>query len=130
MEHRRQYRKNADALVVAVQLDLDTDGFSYRKWGDKQHCKPGDWIVNNRGECYSIDADTFASTYREVSQGLYRKIQVVWAEQATETGSVRTREGVSHYRPGDYLVSNNADGSDEYCVEREVFESSYEPVSD
>ncbi len=128
MQQRRQYRKSAEALVVAVRLDLDTQGFSYNKWGAVQRCKAGDWLVNNDGECYSIDADTFASTYQEVSQGLYRKVQTVWAEVATEDGSVQTREGTTHYRAGDYLVSNAADGSDDYAVSRAVFEQSYEPV--
>jgi hypothetical protein len=36
--------------VIAVRLDLETDGFSYRKWGDTQRCKAGDFIVSNDGD--------------------------------------------------------------------------------
>ncbi|MCP5004175.1 MAG: hypothetical protein GY941_09585, partial [Planctomycetes bacterium] len=45
MEGLRRYRKKATANVIAVRLELDTDGFTYRKWGGEQFCKAGDWIV-------------------------------------------------------------------------------------
>ncbi len=28
---RKRYRKKADQFVIAVQLDLETEGFAYRK---------------------------------------------------------------------------------------------------
>jgi hypothetical protein len=60
MGKRRRFIKRADQFVVAVQLDLDTDGFTYQKWGIVQRCKPGDWIVNNDGDYYTVDKETFA----------------------------------------------------------------------
>ena len=39
MADRKRYRRKADQYVVAVQLSLDTDGFTYRKWNDDQRCK-------------------------------------------------------------------------------------------
>ena len=33
MQPGQQYRKKADSFVTAVQLNLETDGFSYQKWG-------------------------------------------------------------------------------------------------
>jgi len=51
----------------------------------------------------------------------------VWADVATMCGSVVTQEGTSHYNAGDYLISNNEDGTDAYCMSREQFESMYEP---
>ena len=39
---------------------------------------------------------------------------------------IATREGNTRYAAVDYLVSNRADGSDEYAVSREKFESMYE----
>lgn len=127
METRRRYRKRADHGVVAVQLDLDTDGFTYRKWGAKQQCKRGDWLVDNEGDIYSVDGEVFAKTYRKVRPGLYVKTTPVWAEVATSPGSVATKEGRSHYTAGDYLVSNNEDGTDAYCMSAVKFESMYEP---
>ena len=47
MSPLRRYQKKSEAMVIAVQVDLDTDGFSYRKWGAIQLCKPGDWLVSN-----------------------------------------------------------------------------------
>jgi len=127
MGNRRRFRKKADRYVVAVQLDLDTAGFTYRKWGAEQRCKPGDWLVDNQGDTYTVDSEVFAKTYRKVSPGLYVKTTPVWAEVASQPGSVVTKEGRSHYEAGDYLVYNNEDGTDAYRIGRAKFESMYEP---
>jgi hypothetical protein len=58
--------------------------------------------------------------------GIYIKTAVVWAERATEAGKVATREGISRYKAGDYLVANKEDGSDNYCMSAGKFESLYE----
>jgi hypothetical protein len=126
MGTRHRYIKRPDQFVVAVQLSLDTEGFGYRKWGAEQRCKRGDWLVDNAGDVYTVDADVFARTYREVAPGHYVKTTPVWAEVATEAGSVPTKEGRSHYRRGDYLVYNNEDGTDAYCVSAEKFEAMYQ----
>ena len=60
MGERRRYRKRADQFVVAVRLDLEGAGFRYRKWGGEQQCKAGDWVVDNDGEVYTVDAESFA----------------------------------------------------------------------
>ena len=126
MGDRLRYRKKPDQTVVAVQLNLETEGFPFRKWGAEQWCKGGDWIVDNAGECYTVDADVFAKTYRKVSPGIYYKTTPIWAEVATKAGSVWTKEGESHYLAGDYIVSNNEDGTDAYCVSAVEFRSMYE----
>jgi hypothetical protein len=112
--------------VAAVRLTLDTDGLVYRKWGAEQRAKPGDWLVDNDGDVYTVDATVFERTYRRVRPGAYVKTTPVWAEQAREAGSVKTKEGVTAYQPGDYLVSNDANGSDEYAIEKDKFDSLYE----
>jgi hypothetical protein len=127
MSARTQYRKKNDQLVVAVKLDLVTDGLIYQKWGSQQRAKAGDWLVDNAGEVYTVDADVFARTYESVSRGLFRKTGTVWAEVANSAGSVKTKEGESHYEKGDYLVFNNKDGSDGYCMSAEKFRAMYEP---
>lgn len=126
MGNRRRYRKKADQFVVAVQLDLDTEGFIYRKWGADQRCKQKDWIVDNGGDVYSVDREVFEKTYRKLKPGIYLKNTPVWAEVAEQAGSVVTKEGGSHYQAGDYLVYNNEDGTDAYCVTAVKFESMYE----
>jgi len=127
---RRRYLRRADRPVVAVRLALDTDGLVYRKWGGEQHAQQGDWIVDNDGDVYTVDADVFARTYRQTGPGMYVKAAPVWAEQAQRAGSVKTKEGVTHYEAGDYLVSNNSDGSDEYAIAAAKFESLYAPDDD
>ncbi len=127
MEARRRYRRKADQSVVAVQFDFDTDGFSYRKWGAEQRCKRGDWIVHSAGDTYTVDGEVFARTYRQVSPGCYVKTTPVWAEVATEAGSITTLEGQSSYAAGDYLVYNDPEGKDGWCMTAARFEAMYEP---
>ncbi len=129
MKARRKYQKRTSSVVVAVQLDLDTEGFTYQKWGDVQTCKPGDWLVNNAGEVYTIDGETFARTYRSVSRGIYVKDAPVWAEIAEQAGKIETKEGVTHYEAGDYIVYNEAEGGDGYAMTPDAFGRMYEPAS-
>jgi len=127
MDKRREYVKRASQFVVAVQLDLETEGFTYKKWSSTQTCKRGDWLVHNNGDTYTVDRDTFARTYKQTGPGTYVKVTPVWAEVASEAGEVRTKEGATHYQAGDYLVYNELQGGDAYAVSKEAFERMYEP---
>ena len=127
---RRRYLRRPDHPVVAVRLALDTDGLVYRKWGGTQRAKPGDWLVDNDGDVYTVDADVFARTYRQTGPGTYIKTTPVWAERAARAGHVTTKEGVTRYEAGDYLVANSSDGSDEYAISAAKFESMYAPADD
>jgi hypothetical protein len=122
---RRKYRKKANHYVIAVRLDVDTDGFSYRKWGGKQRAKRGDWLVDQQGEIHTVDASVFARTYKRIRPGIYIKTTPVWAEVATESGSVKTKEGESRYRRGDYLIYNDSTGRDGYCMSAAKFKAMY-----
>jgi hypothetical protein len=73
-----------------------------------------------------VDGEVFTKTYRKVNPGIYVKTTPIWAEVATQPGSVVTIEGESQYQSGDYLVSNNEDGTDAYCISAAKFESMYE----
>lgn len=126
MNQRHRYKRKPEQYVTAVRLDLDTPGFAYRKWGAEQHCKQGDWLVNNAGETYTVDADVFSRTYRQLRPGAYLKTTPVWAEVAKHAGSVRTKEGHSHYEAGDYLVFNDEQGQDGYCIKAARFDALYE----
>ena len=130
MSSRRRYKKREQQQVIAVRLALDTDGFRYHKWGADQTCKPGDWLVDNAGDVYTIDASVFARTYRERSPGVYEKVSTVWAEQAKSAGFVETIEGRTHYEVGDYVVVNGEDESDVYAVSANKFRDMYEEVED
>lgn len=124
---RRPYRRRVDQPIVAVRLDLDTDGFAYRQWGDLQHCKRGDWLATNGSETYTIDAETFRRTYRPLSDGHYIKVTPTWVQRATVAGTVATKEGLTHYSAGDYLASNEPDGGDPWAIPAARFEELYEP---
>src|SRR2546425_12528427 len=84
--------------------------------GSTQRCKPGDWLVNNNGDVYTVDAETFARTYQPTGPGTYVKATPVWAEVAGSAGEIRTKEGSTRYAAGDYIVSNEADGGDAYAI--------------
>ena len=130
MAERHKYRRKPDRFVTAVELNLDTDGFVYRKWGGEQVCKQGDWLVDNEGDVYSVTRDTFAKTYEKLSPGVFLKTTAVWAERAEQAGAVKTQEGTTSYEPGDYIVYNNEDGTDGYAMSQEKFESLYERMDD
>ena len=129
---RRKYVRNPDRPVAAVRLSLDTEGLTYRKWGGEQRAKRGDWLVDNDGDVYSVDADVFARTYRpsdpEKSPGSYIKTTPVWAIEATAAGSVKTKEGATSYQAGDFIVSNHPDGTDGYAISRRKFHELYVPA--
>jgi len=126
MNKRLRYVKRASQFVVAVRLDLETEGFAYKKWASSQQCKKGDWLVNNNGDTYTIDQDTFAQTYRATGPGTYVKTTPVWAEIAENAGEIPTKVGSTHYEVGDYLVYNQPDGADGYAVSKARFQQMYE----
>ena len=121
-----QYRRREGTTVTAIQLDLETKGFAYEKWGGTQRCRPGDWLLKNGGDVYTVDRETFAATYQQVSPGVYCKNTPVWARQAESAGTIATKEGSTDYKTGDYLVFNDKKGRDGYAMSAEKFRSLYE----
>lgn len=69
MGNRCKYLKRSTEFVVAIQIDLDMDGFTYQKWGGTQRCKRGDWLVNNNGDLYTVDGDTLRERTDQAVQG-------------------------------------------------------------
>lgn len=126
MSERRRYKKKESSFVTAVRFDVETEGFAYQKWGAKQRAKRGDWLVDNDGDVYTVDADSFARTYRKLSPGVYVKTTPIWAEVADAPGAIATKEGKSHYEKGDYIVFNEESGGDGYAVAADKFEEMYE----
>jgi len=127
---RQRYRRKPDQAVTAIRLQLEFDGFTYRKWGAYQRAQAGDWLVEQDGEVHTVAADSFARTYRAVGPGRWLKTSPVWAESATQDGSVATKEGRTQFKAGDWLVSNEADGSDSYAISDTKFQQLYEPDRD
>jgi hypothetical protein len=107
-------------------LDLSAQGsvIKYLKWGDTQTAKQGDWLLNNAGEVYTVDKESFEKTYTQLSPGQYVK-SGVYAAQAIEAGSIQTKEGTTHYAAGSWLLYNNEDGTDGYAVTDEKFRKLY-----
>lgn len=122
------YRKRENRPISAVQVRLETAGFTYRKWGAMQSCKAGDWVVDNQGDIYTVDQHSFAKTYTEISPGRYVKTAKVWAIRAQSAGVISTKEGETHYGAGDWLVYNDEARNDGYAMSAERFASLYERV--
>lgn len=122
------YKKKAGQPVTAVQLNIEDASLLYMKWGGTQSAQEGDWVVDNDGEVYTIEKESFAQTYKAVSPGRYEKVGLVWAVIAPSSGEVVTKEGYSVYEKGDFLVYNNKDGTDGYCMSAEKFNSMYDKV--
>ena len=55
MDGYRRYIRKENEFVVAVRIDLDTEGFRYNTRGREHRCGPGDWIVHHRGDTYTLD---------------------------------------------------------------------------
>lgn len=126
----KQFIKKERQIITAIQINMELQNaeLRYEKWGGSQQAKLGDWIVENGGDVYTIDQDSFSATYRLVSPGRYEKVAPVWAEETTHMGTIATKEGESQYVAGDYLVYNNENGTDGYAVSKEKFESMYRRV--
>jgi len=127
---RQRYRRKPGQAVTAICLQLELDRFTYRKWGADQCARAGDWLIEHDGEVHTVAADSFARTYRAVGPGRWLKTTPVWAEAATQDGSVATKEGRTHFKIGDWLVSNEPDGSDSYAIRADRFQQLYEPDPD
>jgi hypothetical protein len=124
----KEYKRRPGASVYAIRLDLETDGFDFVKWGARQHCKRGDWIVLNGDDTYTVDADVFTHTYERIGGVEYQKTGSVWAERALSAGRIETKEGSTGYEAGDYVVYNQPNRTDGYAVTSAKFEEMYEAV--
>ena len=124
----KTYRKREGTEVTAIRLNLEVDSFTYRKWGGLQTCKAGDWIVDHKGSVHTVDADSFARTYKQVGPATYVKQGVVWAAPASCDGVIATLEGGTHYKQGDVLVWNDKELKDGYAIRKDIFDTLYEPA--
>ncbi len=114
------YRRKKATAITAIQLDLDTEGFTYQKWGGTQRCKRGDWLVNNQGDVYTVDRESFERTYCMVSPGVYIKDTPMWAKQAEAPGTIQTKEGSTAYQAGDSVRPISAQDSARNTSEAET----------
>ncbi|MGH1486027.1 MAG: DUF4231 domain-containing protein [Cellvibrionaceae bacterium] len=120
------YYQKKHKTVTALPIDLTKGELTYQKWGGEQKAKQGDWLVCRDGEYYTVEKESFTKTYRKVEGSTYIKTAPVWVERAQYAGEIKTKEGITQYSKGDYLVYNNEDKFDGYAVEKTNFESMYQ----
>lgn len=130
MAERAYFRKKANRPVIAVQIDIDFDEIRYQKWGDTQRCKPGDWLVNNNNDTYTVNREYFRTHYKNISPGVYEKEGEIWAEVAPENGTIKTIEGSTAYIAGDYLVFDRQIGGTGYAIGKVDFERMYDKIDE
>lgn len=128
MSELRKYTRRANTAVSAIQLTLDLECFTYRKWGGVQTAHTGDWLIKRGDDVYTVEQSSFAKSYKPLDNGRYIKTQPVWARQANEDGAIKTKEGATHYKAGDMIVFNDEEESDGYAMSLAKFESLYEPA--
>ena len=126
----RKCRRKQRPTVVAVCLDLETEGFLYHKWGSPRRCRAGDWLVNDAGTTYTVDARAFAASYLPLGPGLFENQLFAWVERAKSDGVLPTARGGVGYRSGDVLVFRDEDRIDGEVLAAAEFERLYEPVPD
>ena len=125
--------KSKGAPIQAIRMIIGSAAvgsplFTYQKWGGDQSAKVGDWLVSRDGGVYTIDSDSFDNTYTETTvPGWYMKTSVVWAERADSDGSIQTKEGVTLYEAGDWLVYNAENRGDGYAMSAAKFDKLYDP---
>jgi hypothetical protein len=123
----RRYIKKHTQVVEAMPLAIDGATLKYEKWGGQQQAQEGDWLVNNSGEFYTVEKNSFANTYQKIFGNRYRKVAPVWAEVADKDGEIVTKEGLTHYQSGDVIVCNNENKVDCYAIAKDVFVQTYQP---
>ena len=128
MQKRKLYKKRPNCNVTAVQIDLNFESLQYEKWGNIQTCEPGDWLVDNDGDIYTVKKQYFRDNYYQISPGVYEKNGEIWAEVAEEDGTIDTLEGATNYKAGDYLVYDRDEKGDGYAISKNKFEKMYEEV--
>ena len=128
MNELRKYTRRANTAVSAIQLTLDLESFTYRKWGDVQTAHAGDWLIKRGDDVYTVEEASFAKSYEPLEDGRYIKTQPVWARRADEDGTIKTKEGETHYKAGDMVVFNDQDETDGYAMSLTKFQSLYEPA--
>ncbi len=128
MSDLRKYTRRADTAVTAIQLTLELEGFTYRKWGGVQRARTGDWLVKRDEDVYTVDQTSFAKSYKPLGGAQYIKAQPVWAREADKDGRISTKEGATDYKAGDMLVFNDAEQRDGYAMPRAKFDKLYQPA--
>ena len=116
--------------VTAIQIKLETNGLVYNKWGGEQIGKQNDWLVeSSTGSVYTIDDESFKKTYKMESAGRYVKFASIWVTIADHDGKVKTKEGYSEYKKGEYLVANCENGDDPYTPPYDVIQNNYKKLN-
>jgi len=81
------------------------------------------------GHVNTVSAGVFTRTYQPVGPTISVKHTIVWAEAAACDRDMRTRQGRTPYRHGDYRVWNDEGGTDSYVIANKKFTWLYLPKS-
>lgn len=76
--------------------------------GSTMRGKPGDWLISEGDEEWTVDQRIFEESYEEVGVTKYRKASPVRARQLENSTTLETLEGTDCLSAGDWIVMNNS----------------------
>lgn len=112
--------------LVVTATRLDERKIWRTATGSNLTAQPGDWLLCDGNDNWTVAADVFRATYRNLGGDQYAKFTIVRARQLSSRTTINTLEGPSLAEPGDWLVGNP--GGDAWPVPRADFGRRYEKV--
>lgn len=74
--------------------------------GEQLTGQPGDWLLGEGSERWTVIDSVFQATYQNIGEGLYEKHAPVRAVKLSDSLTLATLEGTITLEPGDWLVCN------------------------
>lgn len=96
------------------------------KHGSLLSAQPGDWLLKEGGQEWTVARNIFEKTYTACGEGEYVKSAPIRAVKLDAPAVISTLEGESEAKEGDYLASNPE--GDIWPIPAEEFERVYRPV--
>jgi hypothetical protein len=95
--------------------------------GEQMHGYAGDWrVVDDAGNLRTVSDAEFQASHEPVGDGRWRRVGSYLAWQVSEAVVVRTKEGKTTARPGDWVVE--APTGERWPVKDDQFRWSYRPA--
>lgn len=91
--------------------------------GATMQADPGDWMVEENGESWSVRDDIFRSSYRHLSGSQWQRSGTILARPAQPGETIDTPEGPTTAADGDWVVRGNH--GDHWPVPADVFARHY-----
>jgi hypothetical protein len=109
-----------DARQLSESLEWTSGG------GSRLTGVAGDWLLSSGDDSWTVLDDVFRQTYEKLSNGRWRKSDVVRAVQVDHALTISTPEGRAAAGPGDWVIFSEIAGA--WPVTDADFQKRYEKV--